>query len=106
MIRRPPRSTLFPYTTLFRSAGGVAAAVGAAAGQEERAGSEPGDGQAGRGGGLLHQGHKERASRGAGPFQAPRGGYVTNLILQLLASCSSWCAATRSRACRVRSRSA
>src|SRR5258708_4273224 len=25
MIRRPPRSTLFPYTTLFRSTGGVAA---------------------------------------------------------------------------------
>src|SRR5256886_12599066 len=25
MIRRPPRSTLFPYTTLFRSAGAVAA---------------------------------------------------------------------------------
>src|SRR3712207_8044236 len=24
MIRRPPRSTLFPYTTLFRSAGGQA----------------------------------------------------------------------------------
>src|SRR3712207_8575262 len=24
MIRRPPRSTLFPYTTLFRSAGEVA----------------------------------------------------------------------------------
>src|SRR6266700_7396628 len=24
MIRRPPRSTLFPYTTLFRSAGSVA----------------------------------------------------------------------------------
>src|SRR3712207_7809725 len=23
MIRRPPRSTLFPYTTLFRSAGGT-----------------------------------------------------------------------------------
>src|SRR5436189_2780373 len=23
MIRRPPRSTLFPYTTLFRSDGGV-----------------------------------------------------------------------------------
>src|SRR2546430_8181590 len=23
MIRRPPRSTLFPYTTLFRSPGGV-----------------------------------------------------------------------------------
>src|SRR5438132_2556480 len=25
MIRRPPRSTLFPYTTLFRSTGGRAA---------------------------------------------------------------------------------
>src|SRR5260370_35612426 len=25
MIRRPPRSTLFPYTTLFRSAGGPSA---------------------------------------------------------------------------------
>src|SRR3989442_3399701 len=25
MIRRPPRSTLFPYTTLFRSSEGVAA---------------------------------------------------------------------------------
>src|SRR2546426_6708939 len=25
MIRRPPRSTLFPYTTLFRSRGGVCA---------------------------------------------------------------------------------
>src|SRR2546427_8800184 len=27
MIRRPPRSTLFPYTTLFRSRGGVAVAA-------------------------------------------------------------------------------
>src|SRR5690349_23326266 len=27
MIRRPPRSTLFPYTTLFRSGDGRAAAV-------------------------------------------------------------------------------
>src|SRR2546426_8953795 len=29
MIRRPPRSTLFPYTTLFRSRGGGAARPGA-----------------------------------------------------------------------------
>src|SRR3712207_7398366 len=29
MIRRPPRSTLFPYTTLFRSPNGVVAALGA-----------------------------------------------------------------------------
>src|SRR2546427_2195363 len=34
MIRRPPRSTLFPYTTLFRSAGGVA---GHQAGRQQRA---------------------------------------------------------------------
>src|SRR3712207_8353311 len=27
MIRRPPRSTLFPYTTLFRSVGSVGALV-------------------------------------------------------------------------------
>src|SRR3712207_8230796 len=30
MIRRPPRSTLFPYTTLFRSAGEQAASSSAA----------------------------------------------------------------------------
>src|SRR2546429_6454854 len=29
MIRRPPRSTLFPYTTLFRSCAGVAPDTGA-----------------------------------------------------------------------------
>jgi len=33
MIRRPPRSTLFPYTTLFRS---LAQGDGAAASGEER----------------------------------------------------------------------
>src|SRR5258708_28434797 len=30
MIRRPPRSTLFPYTTLFRSLAGAAPRTGAA----------------------------------------------------------------------------
>src|SRR2546430_11288435 len=35
MIRRPPRSTLFPYTTLFRSGGGAGleVVVGLGAGQ-------------------------------------------------------------------------
>src|SRR5690348_17794607 len=33
MLRQPPRSTLFPYTTLFRSARGGARAVG---GHDER----------------------------------------------------------------------
>src|SRR5258708_24670281 len=49
MIRRPPRSTLFPYTTLFRSLhparGGGRAAAGAAVGSErsaEQAGLSPG----------------------------------------------------------------
>src|SRR5688572_32730840 len=32
MIRRPPRSTLFPYTTLFRSVGLVGAVLGIALG--------------------------------------------------------------------------
>src|SRR5256885_6289628 len=32
MIRRPPRSTLFPYTTLFRSDGGAAERTGPGAG--------------------------------------------------------------------------
>src|SRR2546422_8187469 len=31
MIRRPPRSTLFPYTTLFRSRGGRGSARGSGA---------------------------------------------------------------------------
>src|SRR3712207_7769058 len=38
MIRRPPRSTLFPYTTLFRSARGRCARDGARA---HRGGSPP-----------------------------------------------------------------
>src|SRR3712207_7311363 len=32
MIRRPPRSTLFPYTTLFRSPGGTGGAAGGVGG--------------------------------------------------------------------------
>src|SRR5258705_1095121 len=34
MIRRPPRSTLFPYTTLFRSAEGAARRLRAAEGRD------------------------------------------------------------------------
>src|SRR5260221_10859930 len=33
MIRRPPRSTLFPYTTLFRSAGKKSASLSASIGK-------------------------------------------------------------------------
>src|SRR3712207_8838274 len=38
MIRRPPRSTLFPYTTLFRSFLVLAAALGVAAALRRSAG--------------------------------------------------------------------
>src|SRR5260370_24178369 len=48
MIRRPPRSTLFPYTTLFRSqlrarqdGRGRAARVGGAASRRPRRGARP-----------------------------------------------------------------
>src|SRR3712207_8005826 len=34
MIRRPPRSTLFPYTTLFRSGGGVGVSAARLVGSE------------------------------------------------------------------------
>src|SRR3712207_8210292 len=49
MIRRPPRSTLFPYTTLFRSRaalgdGGVAAALGHEGEDAGLAGAEGGQG--------------------------------------------------------------
>src|SRR2546422_5823630 len=44
MIRRPPRSTLFPYTTLFRSDGGSVRAgaqeIGAHVARAPRAGTE------------------------------------------------------------------
>src|SRR3712207_8149118 len=64
MIRRPPRSTLFPYTTLFRSPVGAALQVG-------------GDGRArsGRGDGLEQYrravaGLLAAAQQGAQPFLA------------------------------------
>src|SRR3712207_7116776 len=51
MIRRPPRSTLFPYTTLFRS--GLLVAHGRRLGGPVAAGDDAGvrvDGRRGRGG--------------------------------------------------------
>src|SRR5256885_8108959 len=61
MIRRPPRSTLFPYTTLFRSRGGPRRALG------RRPGRAPGWGPRGagrgRGGGGAGQGTRLNSSR-------------------------------------------
>src|SRR3712207_8474157 len=42
MIRRPPRSTLFPYTTLFRSLAAAALDRGHEAGERARVDDEPG----------------------------------------------------------------
>src|SRR2546430_16928218 len=55
MIRRPPRSTLFPYTTLFRSLRGADFRLG------ERAGGEPA-----RGGAQARGAHlsTDRGTRG------------------------------------------
>src|SRR3712207_7408766 len=40
MIRRPPRSTLFPYTTLFRSGGDAGLAIRRLTGGDDRPASE------------------------------------------------------------------
>src|SRR2546429_688140 len=91
MIRRPPRSTLFPYTTLFRSeAGGIPGGRGhlidhdlAALGVREGAGHGVvgGQGDGGRGGarpGGGRSGRREGAraqARGAGQgWEEPAGG--------------------------------
>src|SRR3712207_7679211 len=69
MIRRPPRSTLFPYTTLFRS-GGVP-------GPGDRAGRP---GPAGRAGGR-----RRRGDRGdGGPQLHPRTRGVRGVLLVVL----------------------
>src|SRR3989442_7526706 len=52
MIRRPPRSTLFPYTTLFRSRAGRRGAAGGVGGQRPRR-AHWGARQAGRGRGRA-----------------------------------------------------
>src|SRR3712207_7763434 len=55
MIRRPPRSTLFPYTTLFRSPGVGVPLAGA-----------PAVGEAGDRAGAVHGAGALRRRRGAG----------------------------------------
>src|SRR5688572_30935483 len=60
MIRRPPRSTLFPYTTLFRSRGGAATGGPGAAARSPGAGGRRGS--AGR----------ARVPRGGDPRRPPR----------------------------------
>src|SRR3712207_7421695 len=53
MIRRPPRSTLFPYTTLFRSQ------RSSPAGGQRWSGKREAGGRAGRGAGLRCDAHRK-----------------------------------------------
>src|SRR3989441_8056062 len=72
MIRRPPRSTLFPYTTLFRSRvqGGVRAGLPQAAAQPAGAAPRPrGPGAGGR----LRQGDRPAGARSQAPRAVHRG---------------------------------
>src|SRR3712207_7872529 len=70
MIRRPPRSTLFPYTTLFRSTGGSDVHAGALPHRLETL--EDGDGAAGVG---VLLGVGLRSSDHVGPFCRAPGGW-------------------------------
>src|SRR3712207_8154160 len=68
MIRRPPRSTLFPYTTLFRSPGHVRGAAPVLPGdgrlRRRRAVREPGDDP-------DRAGPRRAGAAPAGPVRAP-----------------------------------
>src|SRR5438067_9677333 len=63
MIRRPPRSTLFPYTTLFRSATGIGAGGSSGAGSTGGGTSGGGTSGGGAGGGRSEEHTSELQSR-------------------------------------------
>src|SRR3712207_7114356 len=69
MIRRPPRSTLFPYTTLFRSRYAARPVGSPRSGSEEETRGGLEDGSAGRH--ARHQGRRVRVS--ARPAAGARG---------------------------------
>src|SRR2546426_4422734 len=85
MIRRPPRSTLFPYTTLFRSLGEVgahAAAAGQVGALEVHPGQiEPGEVLARQVHGVLRRGPdgQGRSEEHTSELQSP-----CNLVCRLL----------------------
>src|SRR2546428_3598361 len=103
MIRRPPRSTLFPYTTLFRSV----QAVGLDRSQKDQGDSQPrraddhaaegGDSQApsDRGGGHAAEGVEritgvcfEEEGGGCSPSLLARRGYTLTEHTHLWKACS------------------
>src|SRR5256885_10640236 len=78
MIRRPPRSTLFPYTTLFRSAARIAGSYQSNSLEMFKDGLDAPKAASGRNGGLLALGDgrsEEHTSELQSPF---------NLVCRLL----------------------
>src|SRR3712207_8865724 len=64
MIRRPPRSTLFPYTTLFRSLGGLAGRALRGLLRGRRRGGRLGGGRLGAQGDEPDRGEREGHRQG------------------------------------------
>src|SRR3712207_7387772 len=82
MIRRPPRSTLFPYTTLFRSPGERVRRGPRPGGQGRRCRLEPRAGVPGEGGGQAwHRDHHGRSEEHTSELQS-RQYLVCRLLLE------------------------
>src|SRR5258705_2010012 len=77
MIRRPPRSTLFPYTTLFRSAGAEPTGTG----QRGTAGQRARPGQRAGGPGARRAGRVSRSEEHTSELQSLRH-LVCRLLLE------------------------
>src|SRR2546430_9024019 len=91
MIRRPPRSTLFPYTTLFRSGGGAGVEPHPGAGCEVDSGGGWRRRRARRTRRPASPLHRERSRSRPGPVQDTRSEEHTselqsqsNLVCRLL----------------------
>src|SRR2546430_5372962 len=83
MIRRPPRSTLFPYTTLFRSGAGARARQGPSGPVRDRRAVRGGAGSDGRAG---------RSEEHTSELQSQ-----SNLVCRLLLEKKKWIKRTRVR---------
>src|SRR2546422_2844658 len=81
MIRRPPRSTLFPYTTLFRSLGVARVALERAAVEDGRGAGRRADHVRGLGCALSGVGHGHRSEEHTSELQS-RLHLVCRLLLE------------------------
>src|SRR2546429_7179850 len=72
MIRRPPRSTLFPYTTLFRSLGNTEPTVTAGVVSAVGRNLLPSEGQSGIYVGMIQTDAAINPGNSGGPLELPR----------------------------------